>query len=174
MAADGGKDKKSGNLWLYIGLGITGALTIGSMASIMDGFVTWAAFFRAFIDAYRWAILEPLAYTGNAVWPFGAIPGWLFDVFVLWCAMFMTLNIFWLRSNGQPVFKEVRDIYRDDGFGAASLVAVNLILFPMMLVAAYLGGRAGAGTRGVLRNFAFILGLFILILLVNWPLQKFT
>jgi hypothetical protein len=169
MAADEGKD-----FWLYIGLVISGALNIGGMASIADGVVAWAPFLHGLIDAYRWAIRDPLAYTGNAIWPFGIIPGWVFDVFVLWVSLFITLNLFWLHAHGQPVFKEVRDIYRNEGFGAASLVAVNLILFPVMLLAAYMGGRAGAGTRGVLRNFAFIFGLFIVLLLVNWPLRKFA
>jgi hypothetical protein len=171
MAADGGKDKKPGSFSLYIWLGISGFLTISSMASIVDGFVTWATVFREFVDAYRWAIRDPLAHLGAAIWPFGDIPGWVFDVFVLWASLFMTFNLVW-RSHGQLVFREVRGVYRENGFGLASLVALNLILFPIMLVAAYLDGRAGAGTRGVLRNFARILGLFILILLVNWQLKK--
>ncbi len=172
MAADDSNEKKPGAAWLYAGLGVSGLLNIASMASVVDGFVTWATFFREFIGAYRWAIRDPLAYAGNAIWPFGGIPGWIFDVFVLWASLFMTLNILWLRATGKMVFSEIRAIYRDDGFGAASLVALNLILFPIMLVAAYMDGRAGAGTRSVLRNFAYILGLFILILLVNWQLNK--
>jgi hypothetical protein len=171
MAADGSNEKKPGAAWLYAGLGISGLLNIASMASIVDGVVTWAALFRAFIGAYRWAIRDPLAHAGNAIWPFGDIPGWVFDVFVLWASLFMTFNLIW-RSHGQLVFREIRGVYREHGFGLASLVALNLVLFPIMLVAAYLGGRAGAGTRGVLRNFAFILGLFILILLVNWQLKQ--
>jgi hypothetical protein len=173
MAANGGNDKKPGDVWLTLSLGILGLLEISAMASIVDGLVTWAQLFSAFIDAYRWAIRDPLASAGNAIWPFGAIPGWLFDVFVLWASLFMTFTMIW-RLHGQLVFREVRVIYRDDGFGAASLVAFNLILFPIMLVAAYMGGRAGAGTRSVLRNFVRIFGLFILILLVNWQLKKFA
>jgi hypothetical protein len=174
--AAGGKDKepKGSNVWLYVGLGISGILTIGSMASIVDGLVTWAQLFREFVDAYRWAIRDPLAYIGNAIWPFGDIPGWVFDVFVLWSALFMALNIFWLRSNGKLVFSEIRGVYREYGFGLASLVALHLILFPITLVAAYVEGRAGAATHSFLRNFARILGLFILILLVNWQLKKLT
>jgi hypothetical protein len=174
MAADGGKDKKPGNLWLYVGLGISGLLTIVSMASIVDGLVTWAKPFSALIDAYRWAIRDPLAYAGNAIWPFGEIPGWLFDVFVLWAALFVALNVFWLRSNGALVFSEIRGVYREYGFGPASLVAVHLILFPITLVAAYLEGRAGAATNSFLRAVARILGLFVLILVVNWQLKKFV
>ncbi|MFZ1109762.1 MAG: hypothetical protein WAN43_15620 [Rhodomicrobium sp.] len=172
MAADDGNEKKPGSFWLYIGLGISGLLTIGSLASIADGFVAWTKFFREFIDAYRWAIRDPLDYVGNAIWPFGPIPGWVFDIFVLWSVLFMALNIFWLRSNGELVFSGIRGVYREYGFGLASLVALHLILFPITLVAAYVEGRAGAATRGVLRNFAFIFGLFILILLVNWQIKK--
>jgi hypothetical protein len=59
-------------------------LNLSGMASIIDGFVTWANFFRNFIDVYRAVIRQPLAWIGQLLWPFGPIPGWVLDVFVIW------------------------------------------------------------------------------------------
>jgi hypothetical protein len=170
-----GKDKepKPGNFWLYVWLGISGLLNISGMASIVDGFVTWAKFFREFIDAYRWAIRDPLAYIGNAIWPFGHIPGWVFDVFVLYSALFLAYNIFLYLKYKRLVFNNVRIAYQE-AFSEAALVAVfSTFLLPILLLIGFLGPPSEReDVRNVVKNFAFIFGLFILILLVNWQLKK--
>jgi hypothetical protein len=180
MAAGDGKDKKPDNFWLYVWLGISGLLNISGMASIVDGFVTWAKFFREFIDAYRWAIRDPLAHLGNAIWPFGHIPGWVFDVFVLWSALFLALNIFVYREEGKLIFGVVRDEVGDFGQALVSALAFSIFL-PLTLCVFRLGLLAGDDEErgwyrdmalGIAKNFVLILGLFILILLVNWQLKK--
>jgi hypothetical protein len=168
-----GEEPKRDNFWLYVWLGISGLLNISGMASIVDGFVTWAKFFREFIDAYRWAIRDPLAYVGNAVWPFGRIPGWVFDVFVLWSALFLAYNIFLYLKYKRTAFSNVRIAYQES-FSEAALVAFfSTILLPILLLIGSLGPPSEReDVRKIVKNFAFILGLFILMLLVNWQLKK--
>jgi hypothetical protein len=172
----GGKDKepKRDNFWLYIWLGISGLLNISGMASIVEGFVTWAKFFREFIDAYRWAIRDPLAHLGNAIWPLGHIPGWVFDVFVLYSGLFLALNIFAYRERREPIFNFFHDVYHKNGLGSATYHVLFFTFFlPVTLLLGYLLEAEHRNTiRDILKNFAFILGLFILILLVNWQLKK--
>jgi hypothetical protein len=171
----GGRDKepKRDNFWLYVWLGISGLLNISGMASIVDGFVTWAKFFREFIDAYRWAIRDPLAYAGNAIWPFGHIPGWVFDVFVLWSALFLAYNIFLYIKYRRTAFSNVRIAYQE-AFSEAALVAVfSTILLPILLLIGSSGPPSEReDVRKIVKNFAFILGLFILMLLINWQLKR--
>jgi hypothetical protein len=47
------------DFWLYVGLVISGLLNLTGLASIVDGLVTWAHFFRDIIDVYRTVIREP-------------------------------------------------------------------------------------------------------------------
>ena len=90
------------------------------MASIVDGLVTWAHFFRDIIDVYRTVIREPLAYVGNHLWPFGHIPHWAFDVFVLWFALFFAANIFSYGEEGRTILEGTRESYRDGGLKRGS------------------------------------------------------
>jgi hypothetical protein len=148
------------------------------MASIVDGLVTWAKFLREFIDTYRWAIRDPLAYVGNAIWPFGTIPGWVFDVFLLWSALFLATNIFTYRTYRTTVLGIIRDNFRDEGFLSSmfGLLAYTIFL-PLMLLGMYLGAfatstEARQGVSAVLTNFVFIVALFMLILLINWQIRN--
>ncbi len=171
-----------GNFWLYVGLGISGLLNLTGMASIVDGLVIWAEFFRDFIDTYRWAIRDPLAYIGNAIWPFGMIPSWVFDVFVIYSALFLALNLVLYQKKTKLFFGEVRDVFREKGLIAAvAVLLLGTVFFPIIMLSVILGFYAGNDevkketketVQAVFANFLYILGLFILILLINWQIKK--
>ena len=177
-------EQNNRDFWLYVGLAISGLLNLTGMASIVDGLVTWAHFFREIIDVYRTVIREPLAYVGNHIWPFGHIPHWAFDVFVLWSALFLATNIFAQRAEGQTLFGLIRSFYREDGLIKASIAAILFTIFlPISLITMFLGVAAeGAsekaehrrGAIDVVQNFLLILALFVVILFINWQLKKFT
>jgi hypothetical protein len=176
------KELKQNNFWLYFWLGISGLLNISGMASIVDGLVVWAEFFRNFIDVYRWAVRDPLAYVGNAIWPFGILPGWVFDIVVLYSGLFLAINIVTYRRVGRTVFGALWTSFRqgDYGYAVIGLFAVTIFL-PLVLLIFLFGflienpeervqNRQGAMETFI--NFGIIVGLFILILLINWQIKN--
>jgi hypothetical protein len=177
-------EQNNRDFWLYVGLVISGLLNLTGMASIVDGLVTWAHFFREIIDVYRTVIREPLAYVGNHLWPFGQIPHWAFDVFVLWSALFLALNIFALKSSRETAWLLVRRAYRDGGLTDGFLGAIVLTIFlPIALILLFSGVIAAdasekayqrGNVKGVLENFLLILAVFVVILFINWQLKKYT
>ncbi len=177
-------EQNNRDFWLYVGLVISGLLNLTGLASIVDGLVTWSHFFREIIDVYRTVIREPLAYVGNHLWPFGHIPHWAFDVFVLWSALFLAMNIYFYRKSGETAFQFVHETYRNDGLIKALGLAIVLpMVLPIGLIPMFLGegvpdasGKAKArrGAIDILQNFLLILGLFVVILFINWQLKKFT
>ncbi len=169
------------NFWLYVGLVISGLLNLTGLASIVDGLVTWAHFFRDIIDVYRTMIREPLAYVGNHIWPFGHIPHWAFDVFVLWSALFLATNIFSHKRYSKTLFGEIREVYRDGGLIKALSYVLFAIFLPIILIFLPFGlgdaaERAEYRTvvREILKNFVLILAVFVVMLFINWQLKKFT
>lgn len=169
------------DFWLYVGLVISGLLNLTGLASIVDGLVIWTHFFRDIIDVYRTVIREPLAYVGNHLWPFGHIPHWAFDVFVLWSALFLAGNIFGYKRTGRTSFGNA---YREHGpIAGFGLVIAAWIFLPILLIGLFLGIFAEDAsekanhrrqTKDILQNFLLILALFVVILFINWQLKKFT
>ena len=172
------------NFWLYVGLVISGLLNLTGLASIVDGLVTWAHFFREIIDVYRATIREPLAYVGNHLWPFGHIPHWAFDVFVLWSALFLATNIFQYGKRGRTLFGLIQVVHRGEGLIPAFAAAIVFTIFlPIILIFLFLGTRSGDASekaelrkevKEVLQNFLLILAVFVVILFINWQLKKYT
>ncbi len=176
-------EQSSRDFWLYVGLVISGLLNLTGMASIVDGLVTWAHFFRDIIDVYRTVIREPLAYVGNHIWPFGHIPHWFFDVFVLWSAIFLAANIIVRRENDNTIFGTIYEAYRDEGIIEGTKVIAMVIFLPIWLIAVFFGVIADDASekanqrrvlKDILKNFLLILALFVVILFINWQLKKFT
>jgi predicted anti-sigma-YlaC factor YlaD len=61
--------------------------SIGGLMGIVEGWVRWHDFLaNNFLDYYKALIRQPLAWAVNLVWPatWPTIPGWIFDVMVLW------------------------------------------------------------------------------------------
>ncbi len=172
------------DFWLYAGLVISGLLNLTGMASIVDGLVTRTHFFRDIIDVYRALIREPLAYAGNHLRPFGHIPHWAFDVFVLWSALFLATNIIAYREEGKTILGGIYEDYRNFGLVHTFETAILLTVFlPITLVAVLLGALSEDASekaegrrrvRDIFQNFLLILTLFAVILFINWQLKKFA
>ena len=162
-----------GGFWIYIWLGVSVMLNLSGMASIVDGFVTWANFFRNIIDVYRATIREPLAWIGNLIWPFGPIPGWVFDVFVIWAALVLALNIWGYRIAGNTVFGGIRDDFRKSGISEVLKDLAILIILPLFLLLLLFSDDEGRrGLRDILLNFLFLIATFIMILFINWQIRQ--
>ena len=86
------RDKTGFGLRIWFGISIV--LSILGLISLAEGLGVWTKFLRDIIDIYRATVREPLAYIGNAIWPFGHIPHWVFDIVVIWSAFFLALNLF--------------------------------------------------------------------------------
>jgi hypothetical protein len=79
--------------WLYLWLAISVIGNIIGLSSLVEGVVTWAAFFKDIIDLYREYIRGPIAFIGNHLWPFGKIPGWVFDFLIVYLLFYISANI---------------------------------------------------------------------------------
>lgn len=168
------EQEKRGGFWTYVWLGISGAMNLSGMASIVDGFVTWANFFRNIIDVYRVTIREPLAWIGHFIWPFGPIPGWVFDVVVIWAALVLAVNIWWHREVGGTVFGAIRDDFRERDFGEALEKLAELIFLPLVLLLYQFSESVDKRreVRKVLLNFLFLIATFTLLLFINWQIRQ--
>lgn len=89
------------SFWLSLSV----LLNITGIASFVDGLVVWADFFQNIIEFYRTTIRAPLAELVSAVWPAGwpPIPGWCFDIFIVWSAFFLAKNIANMRVFGRTI-----------------------------------------------------------------------
>jgi hypothetical protein len=62
-------EKSPHRQWLYLWLAISAAVNIVSLASLLDGLVTWADAFRLIINLYRYYIRDQIISTANYVFP---------------------------------------------------------------------------------------------------------
>ncbi|MFA5900958.1 MAG: hypothetical protein WC829_17805 [Hyphomicrobium sp.] len=87
------------SFWLLLSV----LLNVTGIASIVDGFVRWAGFFQNIIAFYRATVRAPFADLVAMVWPAGwpPIPGWCFDVLIVWSAFFLAKNIANAKVFGQ-------------------------------------------------------------------------
>src|SRR5262245_9235325 len=91
--------------FVYLSLLISVLLNISGMASIVDGFVVWAGFFRDFIDLYRAWIREPILWAMNLFWPasWPRIPGWVADWLCISGSFALATNIDDTLDTGKSV-----------------------------------------------------------------------
>jgi hypothetical protein len=66
--------KEDNKQLFYLWFALSLLLNVSGIASIVDGFVHWAYFFRDFLDLYRHWIREPLSWAVHLVFPFWQIP----------------------------------------------------------------------------------------------------
>ena len=100
-AARGSNNWPLGSFWLALSV----LLNLTGIASIVDGLVQWAAFFQNIIEFYRTTIRAPIAGLVAVVWPAGwpPIPGWCFDVLIIWSAFFLAKNIANMKTFGRTI-----------------------------------------------------------------------
>ncbi len=165
----------SRGFWIYVWLGVSGLLNLSGMASLVDGFVTWANFFRNIIDVYRATIREPLAWIGHQIWPFGPIPGWVFDVVVFWAALLLAVNIWLYIEDGKTVFGWMRECSREfeDKVFFLLLAILGFVSLPFFgIFWAFEDDDDGRFVKGVFLNFLLLVAAFMLILFINWQIRQ--
>ncbi len=162
-----------GHFWIYVWLGVSGLLNLSGMSSIIDGFVVWTKFFRDFIDIYRAMIRQPLAWIGQFIWPFGPIPGWVFDVFVIWMGLWLAFNIMLYRNQDETIFGVLRRIFRDDGFLRGINALVQWLFLPLTLLYGIgIHRDFDRDARDILVNFLLLIATFTLLLFINWQIRQ--
>ena len=89
----------------YFWLTLSILLNLTGIASIVDGMVEWAGFFQNIVELYRETVRAPLAELVATVWPAGwpQIPGWCFDILIIWSAFFIAKNIANTRIFGRSI-----------------------------------------------------------------------
>jgi len=115
--------------FIYLWLALSMLLNIASIASIVDGFVHWAYFFKDFLDTYRAWIREPISWAVHLVWPswWPKIPSWVFDLLVIWAAFVFGFNFGVIRNSGRSVFSVMCDSVRDFCYGLIFIAAWPLL-----------------------------------------------
>ena len=85
---------------LYLWLALSMLLNVAGVASIVDGLVHWAAFFKDFLNIYRAFVREPITWGAHLIWPVSwpKIPGWGFDLLIIWSLIFLAANICWIKK----------------------------------------------------------------------------
>ncbi len=183
------------SVWIYVWFGVSALLNLSGMASIADGFVTWAKFFHDIIDVYRAVIRQPLAWIGHLIWPFGPIPVWVFDIVVFWSGLFLAVNVSLYKTSGKTFFSIWSDIPvlmrsipidtpAEKWIFAFSVILTTLmtaVIMPALMM--YLCYWLFMGlfnpdhrreTLDTLLNFLFFIAIFILLLFINWQVRQHT
>jgi hypothetical protein len=92
--------------WLLLSL----VLNITGIASILDGFVVWADFFKNAISLYQMTIRGPIMLAVNLIYPsaWPRIPGWVFDIVIVWTSFFLAYRLYVLSertTSPSPIIK---------------------------------------------------------------------
>ncbi len=173
MAKDSDKGLLGPFFYLWFGLSIL--LNVSGIASIVDGFVHWANFFKDFLDIYREWIREPISWAAHLVWPswWPKIPPWVFDLFVIWSAFFLARNIWSIRRWGRSAVSIIIEDRRGEGIFNLISIFVFFALGPLMTPVASLSDdeENRRGAREVLAYFFLLIATVIVLAFLNWQLQ---
>ena len=167
-------------------LALSVALNVIGMASLAEGTVVWVDFIRQIITVYREVIQEPLRWATELVWPSGwpRIPPAVFDVFVVWSCLFLSMNIALYRATGTTVLSAALGHVR----GVRSFFVFVLISALMFITLPFgtlrhlltpneyrynaLFPARRETTFSVLYSLLFVIGLFVLVLFVNYQFKR--
>jgi hypothetical protein len=170
--------------FLYFWLALSMLLNIAGVASIVDGLVHWAGFFRDALDNYRASIREPLSWAVHLVWPswWPKIPAWVFDLLVVWSTFFLAINLANLQAYGVSYVRYALDV---NGAFVGILVVVRQFLTmpvraPFRIVRGLLAPSTSATGRAKIRlrnahlymtYFLLLVGAVIVLAFLNWQFQ---
>jgi hypothetical protein len=167
-------------------LALSVVLNVIGMASLVDGVVVWADFIRHIIGIYREVVHEPLRLAIGLVWPAGwpPIPRTAIDLLVMWSCVFLSVNLALYRETGKTALSAAAERVRGVGSFAVFLLisALMFITLPLGTVRhlltpsryrynPYFPERHRA-TRAILLSLSFVLGLFILVLFLNYQVRR--
>lgn len=168
--------------WLLISV----ALNVTGLASLVDGAVVWVKFFQQFIDQYRVLVRNPLQAAFHFVWPssWPTVPGWAFDLLVVWASVFVGTNIAFYRATGGTILGDAWR--RVSGIGSfliflmISLMmflsvpfgTLSLIVRPQNYKKNILFPDRPRAVRSVAYAIGAVFAAFILILFVNFQIKR--
>jgi len=172
---------------IYTGLAVFLVLNIFSMASIINGYMTWHAFFQDFLDVYRTLIRDPIVWVMELTvdWLGWGVPKWIADLFVIWNGLFLSANMMVLRMDGHTYVQ--RQIGRNGLLLGMIDTAIVFISMPVVMIVIYffLIRKAMIGksqpTDRIMRMaisitlvwFACIICPLLFLIFVNWQLYLF-
>jgi hypothetical protein len=165
--------------WLYLWLAISAAGNIIGMASLVEGVVTWADFFKHIIELYRDNIRAPVAWVGNHLWPV-ELPGWVFDVFIEYGLIFISISVF-SASQVRPYLVIMFKRYTDGDIHGKDNVILQIIFMPVLvflLVSLILYFKYAfefdvvPAASKIMSYVLFIIAAFGIILLINYLFVK--
>ena len=167
-------------------LGLSVALNVIGMASLVDGLVVWADFVRQIVAVYRSVVREPMQCAVQLIWPtsWPRLPAGAFDILVVWSCLFLSTNIALYRVAGIFVLSEA--FARVRGFGSLlGFVWGSLLMFitvPFGILRFLLSPNEyrynplfphrREMTLSVLHSLLFVVGVFVLLLFVNFQLKR--
>jgi hypothetical protein len=169
--------------FLYLWFALSVLVNVSGIGSIVDGLVHWVGFFREAVDIYRAWIREPLSFAVNLMWPsrWPRIPGWAFDLFVVWSTFFLAANIAFYRHTGKTL---VATTIRKAGVIGGYLIAVALFLGApiIVLIDIFRSDKImirGESIDGAIRResieiviyFFLIIAIVVVFAFLNWQLQ---
>lgn len=112
------EDKHLLGPFFYLWFALSILLNISGIASIVDGFVHWANFFKDFLDTYRAWIREPLVgCPARLAFMVAQDPPWVFDWLIICAAFFFGLNATFVRHGNRSAFSEMFDSVASFFFG---------------------------------------------------------
>jgi hypothetical protein len=170
--------KKRPDLFIYLWLVLTWLLTVSGIASIVQGFVEWKSFLKDLLSIYQASIREPISWVVHLVWPswWPKIPPWVFDLFVIWSACFLALNIANFRAYGKSVWMSA--VRAEGVLKGTAKVAFVVLLMPLMAVVVLAFARNEVDREGreeareVLKYLIFLVATLIVLMFINWQLKK--
>jgi hypothetical protein len=175
-------DTKSPHIhWLYLWLAISAAGNLVGLASIVDGLVIWADFFKHIIDLYREYIRGPIAFVGNHIWPFGKLPGWFFDVFIIYGIVLVVANIINMKYEGVSLVSASLKRHEPRSFIEKLFITIiSLPLLPILVIFGWIIENTSADKTGedqrLINEFmsyvTIIVAIFIVIILINFQIQR--
>jgi hypothetical protein len=163
-----------GDFAIYLGLTLALLIGISGAASILDGFVHWTNFLKGILDIYRAWLREPISWAVQLVWPasWPAVSSSAIDLFVVWSAFYLAVNIGDLRINGKSYIRNATA-----GSGYLEFIAIVFFSFIFIpLVVLYIFAFSGKHLKS---NEAKVPLLYVVVLMtvvaglafLNWELR---
>ena len=184
MAAEIKPARRDPILMTWLGLSV--ALNVIGIASLVHGVVIWADFIRQMVEIYRAFIREPLEWAAQLIWPasWPRIPAVLLDLLVIWSCLFLSTNIALYRSAGTFLLSEAFAKVR--GLGSfLRFVLISILIFitvPFGILRHLLSPNEyrynvlfphrREMTFSILYSLLFVVGMFILLLFLNFQIKR--
>ena len=167
-------------------LGLSVALNVTGMASLVEGVVTWADFIGQIIAVYRAVIREPMQWIAQLIWPtsWPRIPAAAFDLIVVWSCLFLSANIavyraagIFLLSDAFARIRGVRSLFQfllvaTVTFAATPLEILRLLFTPNEYRYNPLFPYRREMTYSILYSVLFVIGVFVLVLFINYQIKR--